>query len=586
MSQVHKLSVDDFFARSPIEVFGAADPSVEFLDEGFAVPARLRSNRVVATPYSAIHSVIRIENWLTHFVLIGIHRRLPLLVRERDFVEPDAIVRIAEELKCRISDGPNGPERRAQLKRREELFGRLIRPPRFVISLIVFFVLTFIATDAGSNTDSARSAASITSAYVGSLVASGDLYRLVTAGFLHWDLQHLVANSLTLLAFGWVVEAVLGAKRTALLLFSSSLIGYCALFMFPESDDHFYIAKVAGSSAAVWGLFGCTVFLITHRRTDFPVGFRALWPLWAVIAYQSYTTWSSDAFVLHLAGGLAGLIVSVCLTLDSNRVAMSENPALRKFAVLMAVVVAISGAIAMRQESLQTSQWYLAQIHEQLHSNSASVRERNNYAWALATARDVPDQWLVAARDSMRDVIDGDSTPSYRDTLATILNRLGDFEQSIAILRGVWLESPTQWSASQLARFYDSVPNLEVSKHGGLGVSGESETGQVDARLDMLVPTKEVELRVTIAEPEPEPTNVHLLLYASDTLRGFVNVQVKPGWGDKSCRFDASVFENFDLDELFVRPVWVGRREAKSAAPENSCLLFWVTPWVMNLPTG
>ena len=50
------------------------------------------------------------------------------------------------------------------------------------------------------------------------------LYTLVTAGFLHGSLSHLIGNMIDIFIFGRVVERKLGFIKTSLVYFGSLLI--------------------------------------------------------------------------------------------------------------------------------------------------------------------------------------------------------------------------------------------------------------------------------------------------------------------------------------------------------------------------
>jgi rhomboid protease GluP len=59
---------------------------------------------------------------------------------------------------------------------------------------------------------------------LGSLVKDGELYRLITASFLHANLMHIVMNSISLLFLATRFEKIY-PKSTPLILLTSSITG-------------------------------------------------------------------------------------------------------------------------------------------------------------------------------------------------------------------------------------------------------------------------------------------------------------------------------------------------------------------------
>ncbi|GFH27315.1 rhomboid domain-containing protein, partial [Haematococcus lacustris] len=67
-------------------------------------------------------------------------------------------------------------------------------------------------------------------AKVNSLIASGQLWRLITPAFLHSSLLHLVVNSYALNSFCPHVELVAGSQRFSVLYLTSAFTGTLASY--------------------------------------------------------------------------------------------------------------------------------------------------------------------------------------------------------------------------------------------------------------------------------------------------------------------------------------------------------------------
>jgi membrane associated rhomboid family serine protease len=84
-------------------------------------------------------------------------------------------------------------------------------------------------------------------------VAEGDWWRLITSGFLHYGLYHIILNMLALWVLGSQLEPALGRARFAIVYFGSLLGGSLgALLLSPN-------VNTVGASGAIFGLMGAAV---------------------------------------------------------------------------------------------------------------------------------------------------------------------------------------------------------------------------------------------------------------------------------------------------------------------------------------
>jgi membrane associated rhomboid family serine protease len=90
-------------------------------------------------------------------------------------------------------------------------------------------------------------------------VANGEVYRLVTAGFLHAGLLHLAFNMYALYILGSLLEPAVGRLRFGLIYFVSLLGGSLgALLVSPNS-------LTVGASGAIFGLMGAALVIMRSR---------------------------------------------------------------------------------------------------------------------------------------------------------------------------------------------------------------------------------------------------------------------------------------------------------------------------------
>ena len=96
-------------------------------------------------------------------------------------------------------------------------------------------------------------------------VAAGQYYRLITSGFLHVSVVHILFNMWALWVVGRPLESMLGRSRFLALYFVSLLAGSTASYMFGDP-----LTPSLGASGAIFGLFGG--MLVVARRMNWSLG--------------------------------------------------------------------------------------------------------------------------------------------------------------------------------------------------------------------------------------------------------------------------------------------------------------------------
>lgn len=177
-------------------------------------------------------------------------------------------------------------------------------------------------------------------ALAGPPVADGDYWRLVTAGFLHFNLWHIAFNMYALYILGSMLEPAIGHVRFALIYFVALLAGsFGALIVTPDS-------LTVGASGAVFGLFGAAILEMRSRGAD--VMATGL-PLWLGINLIFTFTFNGISVGGHIGGLIGGAIAGVAITeLDKRR----NIPRLAGPLMAVAIgVIAVIGAIAVAHSS-------------------------------------------------------------------------------------------------------------------------------------------------------------------------------------------------------------------------------------------
>jgi rhomboid protease GluP len=106
-------------------------------------------------------------------------------------------------------------------------------------------------------------------------ILMGQWWRLITAGFLHGGLMHILMNSWALFDLGAEVEATYGAHRLVAFYFVSSVFGFLASTIWSDTLS-------MGASAGIFGLIGAMIALGMRHKSALGQAIRGLYLRWAV----------------------------------------------------------------------------------------------------------------------------------------------------------------------------------------------------------------------------------------------------------------------------------------------------------------
>ena len=94
-------------------------------------------------------------------------------------------------------------------------------------------------------------------------VSTGQWWRLLTAGFLHGSILHLLFNVYILGVLGSQLESILGKTKFVLIYFVSLIGGSIASFLFSPFGTY-----SIGASGAIFGLMGAMLVVGRKKRLD------------------------------------------------------------------------------------------------------------------------------------------------------------------------------------------------------------------------------------------------------------------------------------------------------------------------------
>ncbi|UQD57128.1 rhomboid family intramembrane serine protease [Flavobacterium sp. K5-23] len=174
-------------------------------------------------------------------------------------------------------------------------------------------------------------------------IRSGEQVRLLSSGFLHADMGHLIFNMITLYFFAPVVIGFLGSLSFLIIYFGSLVFGSLLTIVFHKND---YNYRAVGASGAVTGVLYSAILL----QPDMMLGIFFIIPMPAYlfgILYLLYSIYGMRAkndnigHTAHFGGAIGGYLITLV-----------SNPHLLIDHTLMVVLLAIPIVILFVMEKL------------------------------------------------------------------------------------------------------------------------------------------------------------------------------------------------------------------------------------------
>jgi rhomboid protease GluP len=230
---------------------------------------------------------------------------------------------------CQAPLGARAVERRNP----GEILGGLIPHARFTTVMILLINTALFAAQYFSP-DITQAGESVPAAFM-----YGQWWRLVTAGFLHGGILHILMNSWVLFDLGAEVEMLYGTSRLIVFYFVSTVTGFWA-------SSHIGSHTSVGSSAGIFGLIGAMLAFGFTDRSSLGMQVKALYTRWVIYGLVLSFLPGVDIWA-HVGGGLGGFIAGFLASTPRARL-MWKEPLLRALAgVCIALTVVAFGMMYM-----------------------------------------------------------------------------------------------------------------------------------------------------------------------------------------------------------------------------------------------
>ncbi len=434
---------------------GTYMPAIVVDADGLDLPLHSDAKKALRVPFTDVRSVtLWGANPSRRLVMIDTASRAfsyPL----RTFVEADAFEQLSRAISERIGQLPDAPARMAAFRQRTSLADPLrergTRMTRVVLASIVLpALLPLWDPTFGDVMGLVRLGANVPA-----LVADGQWYRLVSPNVLHAGWLHVLFNASAAFALCSLIERLMGPQR---LLVIYGVSGVLAAAASAWGAGH---AISVGASGAIFGLFGALAVVHWRFRDALPAGVRIPRRSWVllIVLNGGISLLPQVDGTAHLGGLLAGALVTWWMA--RGALLPDELHAASRAITLCSLVVGALLLAGVGQAVIVAGRW---STRDQLVAARALLSldapdAINAGAWEIATSIEASSGQINDALAAMRSVVarqdtDDAAYAAYMDTLATLLNRMGDTGGAVATEHtAMQVAGAVDFYPSQLARF-------------------------------------------------------------------------------------------------------------------------------------
>ncbi len=220
-------------------------------------------------------------------------------------------------------------QRAADRRNPGEILGGLIPQARFTTVMILLInTALFLADYLAPQANIQRWGASVPASMM-----DGQWWRLITAGFLHGGILHILMNSWVLFDLGAEVEQIYGTSRLIVFYFVSTVTGFWA-------SSHIGFHLSVGSSAGIFGLIGAMLVFGLTDRTSLGAMVKSVYSRWLI--YCVILSFIPGVDLWAHAGGFAGGFVAGFLASTPRARLMWKEPLIRALAGLSLGITALA----------------------------------------------------------------------------------------------------------------------------------------------------------------------------------------------------------------------------------------------------
>jgi len=173
--------------------------------------------------------------------------------------------------------------------------------------LIALNVIMFIAEEMLGGSEDIETSLAFGAFYTPYIIVDNQLYRFITSMFIHFGVEHLGSNMISLFALGPYVEHYYGHFLYLVLYIFSGISGNMLTLLYEGISNEFVVS--AGASGAIFGLLSVFILFAMNPRL------RELFPIKRVLisVILSLAAGYMDPsinFMAHVGGFGGGLVLA------------------------------------------------------------------------------------------------------------------------------------------------------------------------------------------------------------------------------------------------------------------------------------
>jgi membrane associated rhomboid family serine protease len=162
-----------------------------------------------------------------------------------------------------------------------------------------------------------------------------EYWRIVTGGFLHYDIAHVAFNMFFLYVMGTLLEPVIGRVNFVLIYFASLLAGSFGALLFQPD------IPTLGASGACFGILGALLVIARDRRISI---WQSGLGLTLVINIVFSLSVKGISIGGHLGGLVGGIIAGVLIVQLAERRRMT---AMARAGCVLLGIISVAGSLAV-----------------------------------------------------------------------------------------------------------------------------------------------------------------------------------------------------------------------------------------------
>ncbi len=329
-------------------------PTIQFFPNHVVLPRHVRAWRSCRIAYADVLALHLLGTGSMLHLLIEARGRLVHLP-QASFVEGRALGRLVSELRRRIAALPQGDALMVQTAAQRQVVVKSLHRGTWTVQATAGLIGVFFANTALQGALQQPLGLLRWGANLPLRVAEGELFRLVSANFLHlagsssWlsGLQAFL-TALAILHVGSLVERLLGWERTVVVLAAGGLA--CNLWLLTEAG----VAFSYGGAGMLFGLLGAFAAVGMRLTTQLPLGLRQPRRWWATVALFCallLLMWPASELRAHACSFVVGGLLTLA---TFGRRAELPRPAtwpLRGLAMAFLLATGLSLGLAVRLAS-------------------------------------------------------------------------------------------------------------------------------------------------------------------------------------------------------------------------------------------